>query len=72
MSDIKKLPLPYSVTKSKLIDMYINQKSVKAIISQINEILKERKKSIRSKNIEHNEFKEYVDTYGLPKGYEIT
>jgi hypothetical protein len=70
MIDIKKLPLPYSVTKSKLVDMYINQKSVKTIRKQINEILKERKISIRSKYIQHLEFMEYIETYGVPKGYE--
>ena len=67
-----KQPLPYSVSKSQLVDMYIKQKPEARIIKQINEILKERGFSPTIKQIEHNEFMEYVDTYGLPEGYYIT
>ena len=67
-----KKPLPYSVSKSTLVEMYIKQKPEKRILDQINEILKERGFPITIKQIEHNEFMEYVATYGVPEGYYIT
>ncbi|WP_395052208.1 hypothetical protein [Flavobacterium sp.] len=69
--DNEKKPLPYSATKSELVTMYVNQMSKKTIRKQINEILIEKGFSILSKRIEHNEFMEYVETYGLPKGYKL-
>ena len=70
MNPVRK-PLPYSVSKKKLVEMYINQKPEKRIINQINEILLERGFSKDIKLIEHNEFMEYVNTYGEPQGYYI-
>ncbi|THD32223.1 MAG: hypothetical protein DI588_09015 [Flavobacterium johnsoniae] len=64
----KKL-LPYSVTKSELIQMYCDQFSEAKIRKQINEILKEKNISKDTKMIPHLEFIEFVETYGLPKGY---
>ncbi|WP_395043155.1 hypothetical protein [Flavobacterium sp.] len=66
-----KKPLPYSVTKEELVTMYLDQKPQLRIITQINEILKEKNISIHIKKIEHPEFMEYVETYGTPKGYYI-
>lgn len=70
--DNEKKPLPYSVTKEELVTMYLNQKPEKTIKKQINEIVKERGFSIRIKRIEHLEFMEYVETYGLAKGYKLS
>jgi hypothetical protein len=64
-----KKPLPHSVTKSQLIVMYSNQFSEKVIRAHINEILKEKSISKQTKIIPHLEFMEFVETYGLPKGY---
>jgi hypothetical protein len=69
MSKGNKKPLPHSVTKSELIEMYCNQFSESKIRNQINEILKEKKISKDVKMIPHLEFMEFVETYGLPKGY---
>lgn len=69
MSKGNKKPLPHSVTKSELIEMYCNQFSESKIRNQINEILKEKKISKDVKMIPHLEFMEFVQTYGLPKGY---
>jgi hypothetical protein len=64
-----KKPLPHSVTKSQLIEMYSNQFSEKVIRAHINEILKEKNIAKQTKIIPHLEFMEFVETYGLPKGY---
>ncbi|WP_297509987.1 hypothetical protein [Flavobacterium sp.] len=69
MSKANKKPLPHSVTKSELIEMYCNQFSEAKIRNQINEILKEKNISKDTKIIPHLEFMEFVETYGLPKGY---
>ena len=67
-STIKK-PLPHAATKSELVDMYCDQFSETKIRKQINEILKEKNISKDTKIIPHLEFMEFVETYGLPKGY---
>ena len=69
MSKKNKKPLPHSVTKAELIAMYCNQFSETKIRNQINEILKEKNISKDTKIIPHLEFIEFVETYGLPKGY---
>lgn len=66
--NIKK-PLPYSATKSELVEMYCDQFSETKIRKQINEILKEKNISKDTKIIPHLEFMEFVETYGLPRGY---
>jgi predicted component of type VI protein secretion system len=69
MNKNNKKPLPYSATKSELIQMYCDQFSEAKIRKQINEILNERNISKDTKIIPHLEFMEFVETYGLPKGY---
>ena len=69
-SNIKKL-LPHAATKSELVDMYCDQFSETKIRKQINEILKEKNISKDTKIIPHLEFMEFVETYGLPKGYYL-
>ena len=69
MSTSEKKPLPNSVTKTQLFQMYGDQFSEKRIRSFINEILKESNYSKNIKIIPANEFKEFVETYGVPKGY---
>lgn len=68
--NIKK-QLPYSATKSELVEMYCDQFSETKIRNQINEILKEKNISKNTKIIPHLEFMEFVETYGLPKGYYL-
>lgn len=70
-SNIKK-PLPHAVTKSELIGMYCDQFSETKIRKQINEILQEKNISKDTKIIPHLEFMEFVETYGLPKGYYLS
>lgn len=69
MSEKNKKPLPYSATKSELIQMYCDQFSEAKIRKQINEILNEKNISKDTKMIPHLEFMEFVETYGLPKGF---
>ena len=69
MNNKIKKPLPHSVTKSELVEMYCDQFSETRIRKQINEILKEKNISKDTKIIPHIEFIEFVETYGLPKGY---
>lgn len=64
-------PLPHSATKSELVEMYCDQFSETKIRKQINEILKEKNISKDTKIIPHLEFREFVETYGLPKGYYL-
>ena len=68
MNKNNKKPLPYSATKSELIQMYCDQFSEAKIRKQINEILNERNISKDTKIIPHLELIEFVETYGLPKG----
>lgn len=63
--------LPHSATKSELVEMYCDQFSETKIRKQINEILKEKNISKDTKIIPHLEFMEFVETYGLPKGYYL-
>ena len=71
MNKNNKKPLPHSVTKAVLVEMYCNQFSDAKIRKQINEILNEKNISKDTKIIPHLEFMEFVETYGLPKGYYI-
>jgi hypothetical protein len=71
MNNTIKKPLPYSATKSELVEMYCDQFSETKIRMQINEILKEKNISKNTKIIPHLEFMEFVETYGLPKGYYL-
>ena len=68
--DNEKKPLPYSVTKNELVTMYINQMPEKTILKQINEMLKEKGFSTRTRRVPHERFMEYVNTYDLPKGFK--
>ena len=69
MNNKTKKPLPHAVTKSELVEMYCDQFSETRIRKQINEILKEKNISKDTKMVPHMEFIEFVETYGLPKGY---
>ena len=71
MNNKIKKPLPHSVTKSELVEMYCDQFSETRIRKQINEILKEKNISKDTKMIPHVEFIEFIETYGLPKGYYL-
>jgi hypothetical protein len=71
MNNTTKKSLPHAVTKSELVDMYCDQFSETKIRKQINEILKEKNISKDTKIVPHLEFMEFVETYGLPKGYYL-
>lgn len=68
----QKKELPYSCTKSELYTMYLNQMSYLSIQNAINTILKHSQIRISVKRIPHVQFMEFVETYGLPKGYFLT
>ena len=66
--------LPYAVTKKELVLMYLDQMSEIQIRKNINTLLIDaRKKSpcnpVRTQKVWHDEFTEFIETYGLPKGY---
>lgn len=69
MKNENKKPLPYAVTKAELVKMYSDQFSERKIRQHINEILKEKSITKQTKIVPHLEFMEFVETYGLPKGY---
>jgi hypothetical protein len=68
-------PLPYNTTKNQLINWYIacgiSEKNIRAGINAI--IAEKRKisaqKIIYDKNVRHTELMEFVDQFGLPKGF---
>jgi len=68
-------PLPYNTTKSKLFQWYMTCGiSEKDIRSGINAIIADKRKisagqTIYEKNVRHAELMEFVDQFGLPKGY---
>lgn len=62
-------PLPYSVTKAQLVEMYLNQLSEKTIRSNINIILQSQKLNKKLKRIPHSSFMEFVEIFGLPQNY---
>jgi hypothetical protein len=72
---IKKLP--YATTKKQLQEMYKHNLTSMIVKDSINEIVKksrEDKGLLFNKNfktITHNEFQEFIDIWGLPKGYEV-
>lgn len=71
MEQKKKLPL--SVRKKELVEMYLGQMPEYKIINAINTIIlatknKQYKKTDRI--IYAKEFKEFVDIYDMPLGYE--
>ena len=63
--------LPFAVTKSDLVKLYINQLPEDEIRYEINIIFHQFNRSIRKKTIPHNIFMMFVEKYGTPKGYEI-
>lgn len=69
MNNKVKKPLPATVTKAKLIEMYCNQFSAKEILRQVNEIIKEKNFTIRKKLLPQIVFIEFYETYGIPKDY---
>jgi hypothetical protein len=66
---------PFATTKSELVDMYLNQMPEKDILRQINFIIIDKRRlepgaTPRNSKVYHVEFKEFVETYGLPLGYD--
>jgi|GEM_PF-2964880 len=66
--------LPHSTTKAGLMSMYLDQMSESDIRVGINTIIADLRKgtplsTTHSKKIFHNELKEFVSTYGMPKGF---
>ena len=68
----QKKELPYACTKGELIAMYVDQIPERTIVDNINLILKANNVRIYVKRIPHNQFMEFVETYGLPKNYYLT
>lgn len=73
IDDLK--PLPYAVTKLQLVNMYLDQMTESQIRKNINTIILENRKqnqnynTLQGQKVWHGEFKEFIETYGLPKGY---
>lgn len=68
--------MPHSCTKSQLFEMYILDIPVARCRVAINEIIKEmsgysKGSVIHIKRISPKQLKEFIDTYGLPRNYEI-
>ncbi|QEE49656.1 hypothetical protein FUA48_08680 [Flavobacterium alkalisoli] len=68
-------PLPFSVKKGELVEMYIDQMTERFILDNINTIIvatRNLPKNYRPRvsQLLHIEFMEFVATYGAPKGYE--
>lgn len=74
MSEATKKAMPFATSKSKLIEMYGDQMSDNYIRTEINTIIVANRNLSHDKRpavqkILHRELKEFVGTYGLPKGY---
>lgn len=73
MKDLQ--PIPFSCTKEKLVEMYLDQISEKDIRKAVNEIIEDFAKTRKissnkwSRRIPHIVLAEFMDTYGLPNGY---
>jgi hypothetical protein len=79
-----KKTLPHAVTKAQLVKLYLDQYSEKVIISAVNLIIIDNRKNkpiykgyttarlARTNTITHQEFVEFIATYGDPKGFEVT
>ena len=70
------IPLPFSCTKADLLRMYGTQMPDSFIRNQINTIIQEKRKLPigtvpKASKILHIELIEFVETYGLPKGYYL-
>lgn len=82
MKDVEKKPLPFSVSKKRLVELYCNQMPEKTITKGINEIIFENRKNlpenkhktreqiVYARLVWHTEFMEFVGVYGAPKGYK--
>lgn len=73
MSEIDKTlkPLPYTVSKKQLMAIYLGQMTELQIRRGINSIILDNRKACNKyvQLVWHNELIEFVETYGLPKGY---
>ncbi|WP_445718221.1 hypothetical protein [Flavobacterium sp.] len=68
--------MPHSCTKSQLYDMYCLDMSRRQIRNGINTIIKENRglpkfHNVRLIQIAPKELKEFIETYGLPRNYEL-
>lgn len=73
-TDLKKLP--YSVSKKQLTALYlVSGMTERQIRKGINEIISEKRNipidKVTVRNVWHCELMEFVEVYGLPKGYEL-
>lgn len=75
-TEIKK-PLPYSCTKQQLVEMYLDQMPEATIRKSINVIIQASRCNLpvgfkkTTHKVWHKELMEFVETYGVPRGYEI-
>lgn len=66
--------MPYHTTKQELFDMYLNQMPEDMIKKEINLIIMDKRRlepglTPRHSKITHVELKEFVEIWGVPKGY---
>lgn len=76
-----KKTLPHAVTKQQLVDLFINQMPEAKILKAANLIIYDSRKNkplyqadtqqkiIATRYVTHPEFMEFIETYGMPKGY---
>ena len=67
--------MPHSCTKGQLYDMYCLDMSRRYIRNAINTIIKENRgldkfHQVKLWHVAPKELQEFIDTYGLPRGYE--
>lgn len=71
--------LPHSVSKAQLVELYKGEMSKKEVLQNVTVIMIENRKGDKvplsdeeiklKKCIRHKEFTEFVETFGMPKGY---
>lgn len=78
-----KKTLPHAVTKSQLVKLYSDQYSERLILMAVNLIIIDNRKNKpvykeyseerlkRSNYVTHQEFMEFIATYGDPNGFEV-
>lgn len=68
--------MPHSCTKARLYELYCLDMSRRQIRNGINSIIKENRglpkfHPVKLHQIAPKELKDFIDTYGLPRNYEL-
>ncbi|CAM3968070.1 hypothetical protein FLCU109888_11480 [Flavobacterium cucumis] len=76
INQTEKKKFPYSCDKKKLFEMYALDMTSRQIRNGINAIIKENRGlpkfgKVMPRQIWHKELIEFMETYGLPRNYEL-